>query len=147
MRKLHYSVPRDLKPTLQYENRHSRRAIKLPDGAEMRMTLHNKYWAMLDKMCFDGPGVDYDIIQSAWDQACVYADGHPYDYLYDIFEWTFPFEITDFFAISGALEHNASNDFINGIYEVFETFLNQYNWPTPLTYRRLITDPRIRPEV
>ncbi len=144
MTELTYSVPTNLEPVLKYKDRYSQRSIVLPDGAEMEMSLHNQYWAMLDKLCYDGPGIDYDIIQAAWGQACEYADGHPYDYLYEIFGWTFPFEITDFYAISGALKHNASNDFINGIYEVFEQFLNQYKWPTPLTYRRLITDPNIR---
>lgn len=108
------------------------------------MVLHNWYWAAFDQLDERYCGFGEDIIDFAWNHAAALAGDHPYDYIYEIFCWTFPFEIRLMHAAMAALEHNAANDFLGGVYENMEVWLNEYKWPTPLTYRRIYTDPRVR---
>lgn len=132
------TIPRNVEPVLRYRDGYSPRVLLLPDGAKIFQYLHNKYWAVLDHLETEYPGYEQDIIQWAWEHAGQFADGHPYDYVYELFGWTLPFEISLNRAMMGAATHNAANDYLEGIYECFETFINDYKWPTPLTYRRLL---------
>lgn len=146
MRELNVRTLATVRPQLEYRDCYAPRNIKTPDGSTIFLVLHHWYWAVLDQLDASYPGVSEDMIEDAWNHAVTLADGHPYDYVYEIFSWTFPFEIRLMQAVMGAIEHNAANDFLDGLYRSMEVWLNDYDWPTPLTYRRIITDPRVRDE-
>lgn len=133
------TIPKNVEPVLRYREGFSPRVIELPDGAKIFQYLHNKYWAILDHLEAEYPGYERDIVQWAWEHSLRFADGHPYKFAYELFGWTLPFEICLQRAMIGAANHNAANDYLSGLYESFETHINDFDWPTPLTYRRIFT--------
>ncbi|GAA4778253.1 hypothetical protein GCM10023219_28000 [Stakelama sediminis] len=129
-------TPASANPVYSYEKRYSQRVIKLPDGARLHHVMHDGYWARFDWLASQYPTIDKTIISFAWDHAYAFCP----ERAADLFGWTFPFEITMTLTEIQTAERGAANDWLDGLYASHETHLGFFDFPTPLSYRRVYSE-------
>ena len=132
-----------LAPQFEFRDCVSPRVLDLPDGNKLMLYIHDWYWSALDYIDEGYENAGQKIVEDAWIHAENLTRGHDYSYIQEVFHWTLPFEIRFILALTQAMHHQASNQFLTGIYDFMENFLHQVEWPTPDSYSRIIRNADI----